>query len=114
MANGKSSKSKGKQSASHTPSAELLSEFSDEATMEVPATQHSHSRKKPHLQSSPERSSDEATIEVPATQPSRLRKMPRCQSSSERVIGSVLSKATKCPKKGTGLAVLVVLVATHG
>ena len=114
MANGKSSKSKGKQCASHTPSADLLSEFSDEASMEVPATQHPHSRKKPHLQSSPERSSDKATMEVPATQPSCLCKMPRRQSSSERVMGSVLSKATKRPKKDTGLAALIALVATHG
>ena len=116
MANGKSSKSKGKRRASRTPSADLLSGSSDEAVMEVPATQNSRSRKKPRLQSSPERSSDEATMEVPATQPSgsRLRKMPRRQSSSERVMGSVLSKATKRPKKGTGLAALVALVATRG
>ena len=81
--------------------------------MEVPATQPSHSRKKLHHQTSPERSSDEATMEVPATQPSRLHKKPRRQSSSERVMGSVLSKATKRPKKGTGLAALVALVATR-
>ena len=29
-------------------------------------------------------------------------------------MGSVLSKATKLPKKGTGLAALVALVSTHG
>jgi hypothetical protein len=87
MANGKSSKNgKGKRRASHTPSPNLSSSES-EATMGVPATQPSltHSRKKPRRQSSP-----------------------------ERVMGSVLSKATKRPKKGSGLAALVALVATRG
>jgi hypothetical protein len=118
MANGKSSKKgKGKRRASRTPSPDLLSESlesSDDATMDVPATQPSRSHKKPRHQSSPERSSDEATMEVPVTQPSRSRKKPRRQSSPERVMGSVLSKATKRPKKGTGLAALVALVATRG
>jgi hypothetical protein len=82
--------------------------------MEVSATQPSRFCKKPRHQSSPERSSDEATMEVPATQPLRSRKKPRLQSSPDRVIGSVLSKATKRPKKGTGLAALVALVATRG
>jgi hypothetical protein len=58
-------------------------------------------------------SSDDA-MELPATQPSRSRKKLRRQSSQERVMGSVLSKATKLPKKGTGLAALVALVATRG
>lgn len=54
-------------------------------------------------------------MEVPSTQPPRgSRKKPRRQSSPERVMGSVLSKATKRPKKGTGLAALVALVATRG
>jgi hypothetical protein len=86
MANGKSSqKRKGKRRASHTPSPDLLF-----------------------------KSSDEATMEVSATQPSLSRKKPRCQSSPERVMGSFLSKATKRLKKGTGLAALVTLVATRG
>jgi len=58
-------------------------------------------------------SSDDA-MEVPATQPSRSRKKLRRQSSPERVMGSVLSKATKLPKKGAGLAALAALVATRG
>jgi hypothetical protein len=53
-------------------------------------------------------------MEVPATQPSCSYKKPRRQSSPERVVGSVLSKATKRPKNGTGLAALVALVATRG
>ncbi|KDR72045.1 hypothetical protein GALMADRAFT_143387 [Galerina marginata CBS 339.88] len=59
-------------------------------------------------------SSDDA-MEVPATQPStRSRKKLRHQSSPERVMGSVLSKATKVPKKSAGLAALVALVASRG
>jgi hypothetical protein len=82
MANSKSSKSqKGKRHASRTPLPNPLS--SDDA-MEVPATQPSRSRS---------------------------RKKLRRQSSPERVMGSVLSKATKLPKKGAGLA---ALVATRG
>ena len=50
-------------------------------------------------------------MEVPATQPSCSRKKPRHQSSLERVMGS---KATKRPRKGTGLAALAALVATRG
>jgi len=85
MANNKSSKSqKGKRRASRTPSPNPLS--SDDA-MEVPATQPSRSRS---------------------------RKKLRRQSSPERVMGSVLSKATKLPKKGAGLAALAALVATRG
>jgi len=54
-------------------------------------------------------------MELPATQPTaRSRKKLRRQSSPERVMGSVLSKATKLPKKGTGLAALVALVSTCG
>lgn len=87
MANGRLSKNqKGKRRASRTPS--------------------------PHSLSSDD--SDAMPVELPATQPTRSRKKLRRQSSPERVMGSVLSKATKLPKKGTGLAALVALVATRG
>lgn len=54
-------------------------------------------------------------MELPATQPTArsCKKLGR-QSSPERVMGSVLSKATKLPKKGTGLVALVALVSTRG
>jgi hypothetical protein len=87
MANGKSSKSqKGKRRASRTPSPDPLALSSDDA------------------------------MELPATQPTarRSRKKLRHQSSQERVMGSALSKATKLPKKGAGLAALVALVSTRG
>jgi len=60
---------------------------------------------------SPHPLSSDDVMELPATQPTRSRKKLRRQSSQERVMGSVLSKATK---KGTGLAALVALVATRG
>ena len=64
---------------------------------------------------SPDPLASDNAMELPATQPTvHSQKKLHHQSSPERVMGSVLSKATKLPKKGTGLAALVALVSTCG